>query len=180
MSCAARQRLAFGSAAALLCVSVGIGYLWIRIRDRLDWLVFVISTQHRLEFGSRTGSVQAAWYTGPARADLAKTRRGSYGLATTGDPLSHMDHRFLGFGCKFYRWEGNGRPTQVGREVVAPHGFLVAGPAGCALLAARYGLRADGRRRRGLCVRCGYDLRATPSRCPECGSPVEGRSNPGA
>ena len=41
-----------------------------------------------------------------------------------------------------------------------------------ALLAAqRSALRAH-RRRFGLCISCGYDLRESKERCPECGSPI--------
>jgi hypothetical protein len=62
------------------------------------------------------------------------------------------------------------------RDYAVPYWALIA--AGAALPVGRLAWLGLGRNRRrrsrrraaGLCVACGYDLRATPGRCPECGT----------
>jgi len=63
-----------------------------------------------------------------------------------------------------------GRSDEVWRTVVVPDWFimLVAIP-GPLMALRRWRLRVRGRKE-GRCLVCGYDLRASPDRCPECGS----------
>jgi len=60
--------------------------------------------------------------------------------------------------------------------VIVPDGLLVLlfwiWPGLSVLFAARRAALRAYRGRLGLCVDCGYDLRASPERCPECGRMV--------
>lgn len=49
-------------------------------------------------------------------------------------------------------------------------GTLIMGVAAIDLILVRRGYRRYQRRIYGFCPNCGYDLQATPNRCPECGT----------
>jgi hypothetical protein len=87
----------------------------------------------------------------------------------SGDPgVVAPDLRFFGFEYRSAEYQ----PTQAAeslREWTVPYWFLVLILAVPPAIAVTTALRARQRRRHGLCPACGYDLRATPDRCPECG-----------
>ena len=95
---------------------------------------------------------------------------------TAAAPANPWPLRFTLLGFSY--WNTTLPPTRQWGPALAfgltvPHGLLAAllavGPAvtaRCSWLSRRRRLRTAG----GLCVACGYDLRATPERCPECGT----------
>ena len=58
------------------------------------------------------------------------------------------------------------------RWVTMPTWFVVLLMAILPTIAFRRWRRQRHRTREGLCLNCGYDLRASPGRCPECGKEV--------
>jgi hypothetical protein len=96
---------------------------------------------------------------------------------TRGDPFRWGQDRFrylLGFGrhdgTYFRRPLQNVTMVERDRGITLPHWLPMLIAAGAPALWCGRSRRRRARRRAGLCKACGYDLRATPGRCPECGA----------
>lgn len=84
-------------------------------------------------------------------------------------PGTRGPDRWRGLGFEYQPlwrdWAGSSRAVEV------PFWSLAGATAVLPLRRARAAWRSR-RTRQGTCGRCGYDLRASPERCPECGTDV--------
>jgi hypothetical protein len=90
---------------------------------------------------------------------------------------SHLTefHEFANDVDSIFRWNHLGFNVHLDSHVshvVIPDWFICSITAVLPFLWYRSYRQRRLAERKGLCITCGYDLRATPDRCPECGTPL--------
>jgi hypothetical protein len=178
-----RRKLFNLAAAVSLVLCVATVALWIAsyfVGMGAEWVS--PSASLALDVGCSFGTMSIAKTEHAAPdATLARLRGFSYyvhaprpplpQLAQLVGPFARFDFRFGGFAIFFY-----GPPD--------PHGTSVLWPCWAAALVTSILPVAWFITRKkpagNLCRNCGYDLRATPDRCPECGTEAKPQSTEGA
>jgi hypothetical protein len=88
----------------------------------------------------------------------------------------HQHQRILCVSSEFIDFERNDPPAdwQIDVSWICAVSMILPGVRGATWV--REYRQERGRKKKGLCERCGYDLRATTARCPECGTMAKSRS----
>ena len=180
-----RRRLLNLLTALSLLLCVVVAALWVRSFWRSD------GVQHggpaETSWGSETGTlVFSRSYPGESGiGSTAGWEFNSYPVEPREDSpfINGQQFRYRAFGFEIASYlPARGTVAANGANmrfwyVYVPHWFAVAVLA----LPPSLGLWRRWRRRRkigaGLCPACGYDLRATPDQCPECGAAVSVSAN---
>ena len=143
-----------------LLLFVAVCVLWARSCWTVDSGLLLSAAGRRCVFFSTDGGASVGVWPELMRQEKQAFPSGSPRVFT-----------FFGFA-----WITQPAGTKVVRHVVFPYWPVALCCAGLPGYRAARTFRARARRARaGLYARCGYDLRATPGRCPECGTMAPGR-----
>jgi hypothetical protein len=176
-----RRLFTFCSAVSLLlCVAVCV--LWVRSYFIADSWTVTRTHADGTDFGA---AHHGAWserggFTWSVVRRGMPAEWGAQVAREMATPLTHRAHDVnsvvhfyweppvLGFRC-FRRDDGQ----RLIRQITLPYFAMVLATVPLPALFLRTTLRRRSRDRAGLCRQCGYDLRASPDRCPECGAKLD-------
>ena len=184
-----RRRLFTVATALSLLLCLLTAVLWVRSYAHYDFAVHGVETSETVantfEVSSGEGVIEfAATHYDSMDDDIRLHGSHTHWYLHSEPTVSREDelhNQFVGktgwhTGRIGYGYEGGGGVQE--RRLCVPHWGL----AGLALVLpvcwTTHRLRSRRRRYRGQCQICGYDLRATPDRCPECGTANGSRNVP--
>ena len=158
-----KRRLLNLLAAVSLVLCVATAALWVRSeRDYLD----IWHCRDGLGIASCRGRIQLMLESNPSgRAYEPPRQLGDSFLAGESLVLTVSSYHGRRLDLRL-DW----RSIKQGYVVMFPHWLLLVAFAVPATPAFFVELARRRRRKSGCCASCGYDLRATPERCPECGT----------
>jgi hypothetical protein len=165
-----RRKLFTLAAGVSAVLSIAAGVLWVRSYTRMDTLAAYWGRDDWGEISSERGSVLLAH---ASRNNLAASRM-LRGFRSMSVPPKEWGGREVGAhwgGFGFYRHRSPPQAPWTNSTLLwFPEWLLMLGGAVLPLAFLTRRRRIRRRAASGSCLRCGYDLRATPERCPECGA----------
>ena len=164
-----RRRLFTLLSVVSLVLCAAVCALWVRSFHVADWVVLI----HR-HAPMRTSSAGVATWDGAFSLQVSLKASTDYGDPRNTlwqyNPQPAGSPMVLPFDRSAERWLGFGG-TWSGKHfmLIVPVWAIVLVSGAAAALSWRRTRQVRRAQRMGLCPSCGYDLRATPGRCPECG-----------
>jgi hypothetical protein len=160
----------------MLCLAMVM--LWVRSYRHFDYAFHNPSTSDALGVCFRKGAVQLSWERTPdQRFAWPRWEAGTLDLDDSVEIKDVVEQLLADSGNDVVpvllhtrAIQIKGAPSGSFHSMTVPYWLMIVVIGAVPVFRARSNARRLQRSREGCCVSCGYDLRATPARCPECGN----------